>query len=304
LLAVSEGFLRRAAGEAIEFFCACGPDLWNCWVDPIQLEAAILNLVVNARDAMPRGGKLHIESVNISVGATSDEAERGVLNGDYVKIVVSDSGEGMSPDVVERVFEPFFTTKEVGKGSGLGLSQVYGFVRQSGGHILIDSTPGQGTVISQYLPRSTLAEPPSTASGPEHDAPCGSETVLIVDDDEDVREVTAVIVSSLGYKVLTAGDATKALATIRSHRGVDLLVSDIVMSGGIDGFELAQRAHTLRPQLPVLLISGYPARSVPKCNFPILHKPFRRQELARVIRAALAGSFRAKQTTATRPKRG
>ena len=209
-----------------------------------------------------------------------------------------------SADVAERVFEPFFTTKEVGKGSGLGLSQVYGIVKQSGGHILIDSIPGEGTVLSLYLPRSVLsAEASATADVHPRHTPGGSETVLIVDDNEDVREVTAVIVRSLGYEVLTAGDATEALAFVQGRRGVDLLMSDIVMSGGIDGFELVERAHTLRPRLPVLLMSGYPASSVPKCDFPILHKPFRREELARCIRAALTGSLGATQATATRSKR-
>ena len=288
LLAISEGFLRRAAGEAIEFACACGPDLWNCRVDAVQLEAAILNLVVNARDAMPQGGKLNIQAMNVSVDVTSIEAERGVPIGDFVRIVVSDTGHGMSADVIERVFEPFFTTKEVGKGSGLGLSQVYGFVKQSGGHILIDSVPDEGTALSLYLPRSLpSAEMSATPDAHPRHAPGGSETVLIVDDNEDVREVTAVVVRSLSYEVLTAGDATEALAVIHGPRGIDLLMSDIVMSGGIDGFELADRAQTLRPGLPVLLMSAYPARSVAKSDFPILHKPFRREELARYIRDAL-----------------
>jgi signal transduction histidine kinase len=288
LLAVSEGFLRRAAGEAIEFSCACGPDLWNCRVDPVQLEAAVLNLVVNARDAMPRGGKLNIEAVNVSLGTTSGEAERGVPTGDYVKIVVSDTGQGMSPETLERVFEPFFTTKEVGKGSGLGLSQVYGFVKQSGGHILIDSTPDKGTALSLYLPRSAPPADESTAaSARPHDSLGGSETVLIVDDNMEVREVMAVIVGSLGYDVLTAAGATEALGVIRGQCGIDLLVSDIVMSGGIDGLELARQARALRPGLPVLLMSGYPAGSVQECTFPILPKPYRRDQLALQIRAAL-----------------
>jgi signal transduction histidine kinase len=287
LLAVSEGFLRRAAGEAIEVAFAGASDLWNCRVDPVQLEAAILNLVVNARDAMPEGGMLSVESANVSVGA-SDGAERGVPAGDYVQIAVSDTGQGMAPDVLDRVFEPFFTTKEVGKGSGLGLSQVYGFVKQSDGHILIDSTPGEGTAVALYLPRSTIpGESSPTEDARADNAPGGNETVLIVDDNEDVRDVSAVIVGSLGYEVLTAGDATEALALIRSRRDIDLLVSDVVMSGGVDGFELARRAHALHPGLPVLLMSGYPAGSVEKSDFPILHKPYRRPELARYIRAAL-----------------
>jgi signal transduction histidine kinase len=288
LLAVSEGFLRRAAGGAVEVALSCRSDLWSCKVDPVQFEAAVLNLVVNAHDAMPRGGKLRIESANVSIGTVNREAERGVPTGDYVRIVVSDTGHGMPPDVVDRVFEPFFTTKEVGKGSGLGLSQVYGFVKQSGGHILIDSTLGEGTTVALYLPRSTISgEPTATADARTNEAPGGNETVLIVDDNEDVRDVSAVIVGSLGYEVLTAGDATAALALIRSRRNIELLVSDVVMSGGIDGFELARRAQALRPGLPVLLMSGYPAGSAEESEFPILHKPYRRQKLARYIRAAL-----------------
>ena len=229
----------------------------------VQLEAAILNLVVNARDAMPEGGKLRIEMANVAVGIAGGEAERGVVAGDYVRIVVSDTGHGMPPEVIDRVFEPFFTTKEVGKGSGLGLSQVYGFVKQSDGHILINSTPGEGTAFTLYLPRSDVSIELSSArdDARAHEAPGGSETVLIVDDNADVREVTTVIVGSLGYEVLSAMDATEALALIRDHRDIDLLISDIVMSGGIDGFELARRARSSRPSLAILLMSGYAAGS-------------------------------------------
>jgi signal transduction histidine kinase len=176
LLVVSEGFLRRAAGKAIEMAFACASDLWHSRVDPAQLEAAILNLVVNARDAMPRGGKLRLTSANVSVASAGGEAERGVLAGDYVRIVVSDTGQGMPPEVVDRVFEPFFTTKEVGKGSGLGLSQVYGFVKQSGGYILIDSTPGQGTAVTLYLPRNAVTgEPSATEDAPPDEAPVATK---------------------------------------------------------------------------------------------------------------------------------
>lgn len=288
LLAVSESFLRRVAGEAIDVGFVSASGLWHCRVDVVQLEAAILNLVVNARDAMPRGGKLNIEVMNVSVATASEEAMRGVSIGDYVRIVVSDTGQGMSAEVVERVFEPFFTTKEVGKGSGLGLSQVYGFVKQSGGHILIDSMPGKGTAISLFLLRSLpSAELPGTADTQPRHAPGGSETVLIVDDNMEVREVMAVIVGSLGYDVLTAAGATEALGAIRGQCGIDLLVSDIVMSGGISGLELARQARALRPGLPVLLMSGYPAGSVENCTFPILQKPYRRDQLALQIRAAL-----------------
>jgi CheY-like chemotaxis protein len=168
----------------------------------------------------------------------------------------------MSPEIVERIFEPFFTTKGVGKGSGLGLSQVHGFVKRWSGHILMDSKPGEGTALSLYLPRNVPSgERSSTADAHPHHAPRGSEPVLIVDDNEDVREVTTVIVRSLGYEVLTARDATEALAWVRRRGGIDLLMGDIVMFGGIDGFELADRAHALRPGLRVPLMSGYPAEA-------------------------------------------
>jgi signal transduction histidine kinase len=291
LLTSSESFLRRAAGEAVEVSFSWASDLWHCRVDPAQLEAAILNLVVNALDAMPDSGRLHISVINAVVDTKSDEIKRGLAAGDYVRITVADTGHGMQPEVIARIFEPFFTTKEVGKGSGLGLSQVYGFVKQSGGHILVDSQPGKGTTISIYLPR---AMPSAETSAPEggslSDVIGGDETVLIVEDNEDVREVATVVVGSLGYRVMSAADACEALTLIGRVPGVDLMVSDIVMSGGIDGFELARRARELRPALPILLMSGFPAEagSAEACEFPILRKPYRREELARQIRAALA----------------
>jgi signal transduction histidine kinase len=290
LLTSSEGFLRRAAGEAVEVSFASASDLWHCRVDPAQLEAAILNLVVNARDAMPEGGRLRISVINAVVDTKSDETKRGLASGDYVRITVADTGHGMQPEVIARIFEPFFTTKEVGKGSGLGLSQVYGFVKQSGGHILVDSQPGKGTTISIYLPRAMpSAKRPAQEDGSPRDVVGGDETVLIVEDNEDVREVASVIVDSLGYRVLGAADAHEALTLLSRGRGIDLMMSDIVMSGGIDGFELARRARKLRPALPILLISGFPAEagSAEACEFPILRKPYRREELARQIRAAL-----------------
>jgi len=290
LLTASEGFLRRAAGEAVVVTFACAPSLWRCRIDPVQLEAAILNLVVNARDAMPKGGGLRIEASNRSVCEASEEVQSAVVPGDYVRMVVSDTGQGMAPDVVDRVFEPFFTTKEAGKGSGLGLSQVYGSITQSGGHVLIDSTLGEGSTFSLYLPRSEVsASPAASDDGHTYAVPGSGETILIVDDNEDVREVAVVIVRSLGYEVLSAADATEAIALMRVHRGIDLLVSDIVMAGGVDGFDLARRARELHPSLPILLMSGYPASAgvAVACEFPILPKPYRRSELARQIRLAL-----------------
>ncbi len=290
LLVTAQDFLQRAAGETIDFGCSCASDLWHCRVDPAQLEAAILNLVVNARDAMPEGGRLRVELGNLSIGATGGGEERDVPAGDYVRIVVSDTGDGMTTEVADRVFEPFFTTKEAGKGSGLGLSQVYGFVKQSGGHVAIDTAPGEGTAFRLYLPRAPLSpEPPAAAAVPLPATPAGSETVLIVEDNETVRQVSVDMVQSLGYEVLSCADGAEALSLLRDGYAVDLLVSDIVMSGGVDGFELARRARALRPDLPILLVSGYPARAgaAAECEFPILRKPYHREELARQIRAAL-----------------
>ena len=291
LLAASEGFLRRAAGESVSVTFACAPSLWQCRIDPVQLEAALINLVVNARDAMSGGGSLRIEGANVSVDDASTEAQRAVVPGDYVQIIVSDTGHGMAPEVIERAFEPFFTTKEVGKGSGLGLSQVYGSITQASGHVLIDSAPGEGTAIRLYLPRSgLLAGRPTVGDEFRQAAPGGNEKVLIVDDNDDVREVAALVVSSLGYEVLTAEDAAQALALIDRRHRIDLMISDIVMSGGVDGVELARRARKLRPSMPVLLISGYPATTTGSAEvheFPVLRKPYRRDALAREIRLAL-----------------
>ena len=294
LLAASEGFLRRAAGEAVSVTFVSAPHLWQCRIDPVQLEAAILNLVVNARDAMPDGGALRIEVANVSVDEASSKIDRTVAAGDYVRIVVSDTGRGMAPEVIDRAFEPFFTTKEAGKGSGLGLSQVYGSITQAGGHVLIDSTLGEGTAFSLYLPRGERPTRSSAAADAlAQGAPGGSEKVLIVDDNEDVREVAALIVSSLGYQVLSAANGAQALALIDQRRDIDLMVSDVVMSGGLDGVELARRVRELRPGLPILLISGYPAKtgSADAPEFPVLRKPYRRDALARQIRAALGDAI-------------
>ena len=188
LLKASEGFLRRAAGEAVSVTFVGAPLLWQCRIDPVQLEAAILKLVVNARDAMPEGGTLRIEVANVSVDEASREAERGVVAGDYVRIVVSDTGHGMASEVIDRAFEPFFTTKEAGKGSGLGLSQVYGSITQARGCVLIDSTLGEGTAFSLHVPRSDQPARSSAAAGAlAQAAPGGSEKVLIVDDNQEVR---------------------------------------------------------------------------------------------------------------------
>ena len=288
-LSAEESFLRRAAGEAVAVEFAHMPDLWHGQTDPILLEAAILNLVVNARDAMGDGGRLLIEGANVAIDRGSMENARGVAAGEYVRIVVSDAGCGMAPEVAERAFEPFFTTKEAGKGSGLGLSQVYGFVKQSKGHVLLDSALGEGTAVSLYLPRATaLPKAAAIGEGPAELVAGGGETVLIVEDNELVRETMTMMTESLGYRVLTAGGAAEALELIGGKTPVDMLLSDVVMPGGVNGLELAQQVRALCPGLPILLVSGYPAAAVDRAgHYPILRKPCRREELARELRAAL-----------------
>jgi CheY-like chemotaxis protein len=262
--------LRRTLGEAIVIDSVLAPRLWRCSVDANQLEIAILNLAVNARDAMPEGGRLTIETANTRFEDDFADAPDEAAPGDYVVIAVTDSGVGMPPDVVERAFEPFFTTKEIGKGTGLGLSQVYGFVRQSGGHVRIVSEVGRGTSVKLYLPRldEVEGESPGVVEAPLLSRRDG-ETVLVVEDDEKVRENTTAMLAELGYRVLEAGDSEAALALLREHADVALMFTDIGLPGR-NGRELAAEARRLRPALRVLFTTGYAARprapSSPGCR--------------------------------------
>ena len=281
-----ENFLRRTLGDAITSEFVIAPELWPCRVDPVQFEAAVLNVAINARDAMADGGRLRIEVANVDA-ANAD----GFAPGSYVRIRVTDDGVGMDPEVAERAFEPFFTTKEIGRGSGLGLSQVYGFVSQSGGDVKIASASGKGTAITLYLPRaSDVAEntsPLPLVNGSERP---GDETILIVEDDEQVRDVAVAMIEDLGYKVLVATDGVEALRVLQSGAPIDLLFSDILMPNGISGLALASQARAMQGNLKILLTSGYPARGdseVRRPDFPIIEKPYRRDKLALMLRAAL-----------------
>jgi signal transduction histidine kinase/integral membrane sensor domain MASE1 len=283
--------IRRAVGEAIEVQLLLSGESSLCSIDPTQFQAALLNLVVNARDAMPDGGVLTIEGQKVDLDADrlrNDEFKPG----QYVGISVRDTGHGMASDVRERAFEPFYTTKEVGTGSGLGVSQVYGFVKQSGGHVEIVSERGAGTIVSMYLPRVGNGVPTVAASTdqPETSAQGGTETILVVEDDADVRSVVADELRALGYQVLTAIDGPTALKALESAEGVDLLFSDVVMPDRMRGDELARLALDKRADLKVLLTSGYTTASGDGATlkqFPLLRKPYRHEELARAIRGAL-----------------
>ena len=253
-------FLRRALGEQVELEVVGGGGLWLVEVDPAELESALLNLAVNARDAMPTGGKLTIEASNCSLDEDYCRDKADIQPGQYVMISVSDTGSGMSRDVIARAFEPFFTTKPAGQGTGLGLSQVYGFVKQSGGHISIYSESGEGTTVKLYLRRfyGAMTDHDSTAAAP---VAGGNECVLVVEDDDDVRGYVAETLNSLGYRTLQAGDGEAALRLLREHPEVRLLLTDVVMPG-MNGRQLAEAAQAAMPRLKVLYMTGYSRNAI------------------------------------------
>jgi CheY-like chemotaxis protein len=287
--------LGRLLGEAMEIELRCLPDLWRIVADPAQLEAAITNLATNARDAMPKGGRLTIATYNRHLDRDGMPPHLGLAPGDYVVIEASDTGVGMPPEIVRRVFEPFFTTKPQGKGTGLGLSMVFGFVKQSGGHVAIDSTPGEGTTFRLYFPRN---DGDASAPGKEQrqrDAPRGIETILVVEDNAGIRELVVRQLVQLGYRVVEADNARTALHRIDGAGPIDLLFTDVVMPGGLDGFDLAQIATARRPGLKVLFTSGFTEAGEADCaavvpGSRLLRKPYRKDELARMLRAVLGGA--------------
>jgi signal transduction histidine kinase len=288
LLSDFQGLVRQAVGNGCEVELQLDERLWMCHVDPSLLETALLNLALNARDAMPDGGVLRIETRNIVQDKSST---CGSPPGSYVRLSVTDTGCGMTAEVRERVFEPFFTTKDVGKGTGLGLSMVYGFVRQSGGHIVINSTPGAGTTIDLYLPKAAQAREPEPARTQSQTLPTGTERILVVEDNEDLLEATSAMLTTCGYDVTCARNGTDALRILQSGQDFELLLSDIVMPNGMSGVELAREARKLRKDIRILLASGYAADVLERHNavgeFPIVQKPFRLADLARRLRAML-----------------
>ncbi|WP_114946548.1 hybrid sensor histidine kinase/response regulator [Microvirga calopogonii] len=289
-----EAVLRRACGELIRLQLSLAPRVRWISVDAPQFESALLNLVVNARDAMPDGGSLKIMTGNVMLGE-KDAASISMPPGQYVSIAVQDTGTGMSPDVVSRVFEPFFTTKEIGKGTGLGLSQVYGFVTQSGGHIKVDSTPGQGTRVTMLLPAQDSGEdtPEENEDDAERPSRDSAGTVLIVEDEPAVREVASDIFDSLGYDVVTASDANDALGILEVNPSIDVLFSDVIMPNGMNGVELSRKAREMRPGLRILLASGYPMSALPSeglgAGVSFISKPYRWTELAEKLRVLRTG---------------
>jgi PAS domain S-box-containing protein len=288
--------LQRTLGETIQIQIELSEELWRAFVDPGQLENALLNLALNARDAMPQGGTLIIETAISQLDDSYAAAHDDVRAGQYVLLLVSDTGTGMAPEVRERAFEPFFTTKGVGKGSGLGLSMVYGLVKQSGGHVKIYSELGQGTTVKVYLPRTSAEteaiETPETA---EYE-PCDREaTILVVEDDPGVRQLAVNMLHNLGYCTVEAQDADTALQVLDSTPRVELLFTDVVLPGGKSGMDLAQEAQRRRPDLKVLFTSGYAKRiltqqGILKKDVELICKPYRKASLASKLRAILSQS--------------
>jgi signal transduction histidine kinase len=289
-MAKAAELLRRSLREDIEIRLDVPAATWPIDIDPSEFELAIINLALNARDAMPEGGVLSISARNETLGENGKAVE--ALEGDFVVIAVSDTGRGIPPAIVARVFEPFFTTKEVGKGTGLGLSQVYGFAKQSGGDAVVSSEEGRGTTVTLFLPRAKRA--PAVSSGdvaPGAGAAAGGgpkATVLLTEDNAEVAEVSAALLRGLGYAVRVATSAQQALDTLDAGETVDLVFSDVVMPGGMNGLDLARTLRARYPGLPVLLTTGYGTQQqVTKSGFPLLLKPYRPKALAGAIETLL-----------------
>ncbi len=294
LLEEMADLLRRTLGEQIEFKLAIDDGVWPAMADAAQVESAVLNLALNARDAMPQGGRLAIELANAVVDG--GQARADIAPGDFVAIAVSDTGIGMSSEIIARAFEPFFTTKETGKGTGLGLAMVFGFAQQSGGHARIESTPGKGTTVRIFLPRAAqevaAAEEGSAVRGM---APRGSARVLVVEDEAGVLDVIAAILGDLGYDVLTAHEGASALQVLKAHAGsVDLALINSVLPGGMTGREVARRIAEADPKIRIMFMSGYSEAAIQDGalgeRIVQIGKPFERERLARLVAQALGAA--------------
>jgi CheY-like chemotaxis protein len=285
--------MRRAVGEAVIVECVSAGGLWNTTVDASEFQSAVLNLAINARDAMPEGGKLTVEMTNAALDDAYAARHAEVDPGQYVLFAITDTGKGMDEVTMARAVDPFFTTKAAGEGTGLGLPQVYGFVKQSGGHLKIYSEVGEGTTVKLYLPRNfgeETAQPGRVAAL----AVTGTETVLVVDDDEIVRTTVASMLEDLGYTVVVASSGREALAVLEKRGNVDLLFTDVVMPGAISGRQLAERAVEIVPKLRVLFTSGYTENAIVHngrldAGVELLSKPYGREQLAAKVRRVLDG---------------
>jgi len=294
LIGNTEELLRRTLGEDVEIELIPSEGLWPALIDPGQLEDVLLNLALNARDAMPEGGRLIIETSNTELDEAYAAANLEVEPGEYVLVAVSDTGRGIPSDQLEQVFEPFFTTKEASNSTGLGLPMVYGFIKQSRGHVKIYSEAGEGTTVKMYLPRAMDNTDSQDAPADTLQSPGGSETILLVEDDTMVRNYVAAQLGLFGYHVIVAVNGVEALDMLQARDDIDLLFTDIVMPGGMNGRELADSAQSIRPNLKVLFTSGYTENAIVHhgrldAGVHFLSKPYRRAELAAKLRQVLAG---------------
>jgi len=290
-----EELIRRTVGPSVDIVVRPGPTLWTSRIDPSQLESALLNLCINARDAMPDGGRVTIETSNRTLDRPA-AATLGIQAGDYIALSVTDIGCGMPVDVIARAFDPFFTTKPLGQGTGLGLSMIYGFAQQSGGQISIQSKVGIGTTMWLHLPRyHGVADRGPSADSREEAEQSQGETVLVIDDEPSVRTLVAEVLSDLGYRVLEAGDGIEALGILRSDLRIDLVVTDVGLPGGMNGRQVADAGLELRPGLKVLFITGYAETVVlgerqADHTTQVLTKPFTVDALGARISTMLAGA--------------
>ncbi len=300
LVASMSELLRRTLGETINFETVLAGGLWHTLVDANQLENAIINLAINARDAMPEGGSLTVETANTYLDEAYASRFGDLEAGQYVLISVTDTGVGVPPEVLHRIFEPFFTTKETGKGSGLGLAMVHGFVKQSGGHIRVYSEPGEGTTVKMYLPRAAESDKTASAPAPMADVrpPAArartGETILVVEDNEGVRAYARDALRELGYRVVEANDALEGLRYVDEGQKFDLLFTDVVLPGGLSGRDLANKLRAREPNLPVLFTTGYTRNAIVHHgrldpDVHLLNKPYTQQDLGRKVRQVLDG---------------
>lgn len=292
LVSTTAELLRRTLGEQISIGLSLDKGLALAMADPAQVESALTNMAINARDAMPNGGRLTIETANKRLDDDYAAENLDAVPGDYVMLAVSDTGTGIPPEVLKRVFEPFFTTKEQGRGTGLGLSMIYGFAKQSKGHVKLYSEVGHGTTVRLYLPCGAPALAQAGAAATESALPSGDAAVLVVEDNPDVRGVATASLRSLGYRVTEVGDAAAGLECLRADPSIALLFTDVVMPGGMTGYDLAREAKRLRPDIAILLTSGFSEASLRtanpgEANLPRLSKPYRKAELARAVNDVL-----------------
>ncbi len=297
LNSLTEGFtdlVRRTLGGDISVETHLAPDLWNCRLDPTQMEVALLNVLINARDAMHGRGRVRIETANVDLDSDERALQLGLKRGQYVCIAISDDGPGIPPEILPRVMDPFFTTKDEGKGTGLGLSMVYGFVKQSGGSVRIASGPREGTRVAIYFPATQEPVGGVFEYESHQHQQGGNEHILVVDDRLEVAELAQTMLESLGYRVSMVNAPSEALQLLRNGRPVDLLFTDLIMPGNMNGVVLAREARRLQPGIKVLLTTGYASESIERHGadgeFPVIDKPYRQDELARKIRIVLDGA--------------